>query len=416
MARKHIVYNDFSHWQFQVTRADGPYLWDENGRKLIDFTSGWNVANLGWNHPEVRDAVIVQAKKNVYVPMWTSDPVQEEFAQLFTSVLPKSLNALVRATGGTEANEEALKIARAATGRKKIIGFRDTYHGQSFGAMAIGYRPEYVSAISPLVPDFIQIDFPSLYPSKMSEKNMLHAFLDKLETVLRNRDVAAIVTEAGIITGWGNTHIAPEGFLTAVRTLTKQYGTLLILDEVGTGFSRLGTLFGMEKEGVVPDIATFAKGISNGAAAIGAVAVNERVVDPLVAKTNLTSTFGWTPIACAASLATLRVHLRDKVWKQAKASGEYLVKTLRSELGELDIVADVRGVGMEIGVQFVENKKNNLPDDRTAKKIVDACLGKGLHVVFGGSGNIQLMPPLTTPKSILAEGVEIFTDVINRLL
>jgi 4-aminobutyrate aminotransferase-like enzyme len=410
MVRKHIAYNDFSNWRFLVTKAAGSYLWDEKNRKIIDFTSGWNVANLGWNNLEVNEAVIKQAKRNVYVPMWTSDSIQEEYAAALTSALPKQLNAICRATGGTEANEEALKIARAATGRKKIIGFRDTYHGQSFGVMAIGYRPEYVQAIAPLVPDFIQIDFPSVVPGD-SEKLVLQTFLERLEGILKKRDVAGMVVEAGIVTGWGSTLVAPNGFLTGIRKLTKQYGTFLILDEVGTGFSRLGKLFGMEIEGIVPDVATLAKGISNGAAAIGAAVVNTNVVDPIIPKTNLTSTFGWTPIACAAALATLRIHKRDKVWETADKNGKYLLTALHKSTRENSVIGSIRGIGMEIGMQFVRLGK---PDDQIARHVVSKSFERGLHVIFGGNGNIQIMPPLTTPKDVLEKGVEILSGVIKQ--
>src|SRR3972149_48024 len=238
MIRNHIFYNPVaSEWKLEVTKAQGPCLWDENKKQLIDFTSGWNVANLGWNRPEVNDAIARQSKNNVYVPMETSGAIQEAYAEEFAASLPAELNAFCRATGGTEANEIALKIARAATGRKKIIGFRDTYHGQSFGAMSIGYQPEYVEAISPMVPEFVQIDFPSAYNWGLSDSETLAKFLTTLEGLLKKKDVAAIVTEAGIVTGWGSTKVAPGGDFKAVRKLTAQYGTLMILDEVGTGFS-----------------------------------------------------------------------------------------------------------------------------------------------------------------------------------
>lgn len=415
MIKNKIVYNEFSDWRFNISKADGSYLWDGEGRKLIDFTSGWNVANLGWNHPEVNEALVKQARKNVYAPMWTADPIQEEYAQSLIESLPKELNAVCRGTGGTEANEMALKIARSATGRKKIIGFRDTYHGQSFGAMAIGYRPEYVKAIAPLVPEFIQLTYPSSFALRRSEKETLAEFLTQLEDFLKKRDIAAIVSEAGIITGWGSTLVAPKGYLPAIRKLTKQYGTLLILDEVGTGFSRCGKLFGMELEGVVPDIATFAKGMCNGAAAIGATVVKSDIVSPTILNTNLTSTFGWTPVACAAALAALKIHKREKFWDKAKRDGEFLLIRLKQLLSEHEKVGEVQGVGMEIGVMFVRDKKSLEPNNEFAKKVVNLSFQRGLHMVFGGDGNIQIMPPLTTPKGVLEEGIDIFIKAVKTL-
>jgi putrescine aminotransferase len=413
MIRNHIVYSDFSNYQFTLAKAEGNYLWDTDGRKLLDFTSGWNVTNLGWNHPEVNEAVAVQAKKNVYAPMWSADRIQEEYATELVSSLPKGLDAVCRATGGTEANEEALKIARAVTGRKTIVGFRDTYHGQSFGSIALGTRPEWATDIAPLVPDIMQIPYPSMYRETRPEREVLAEFLTKLEDVLRKKTIAGLFTEAGIITGWGTTDIAPKGYLTAVRKLTEQYGTMLILDEVGTGFSRCGTLFGMELEGVTPDIVTFAKGISNGAAPIGACITRSDLLTPVIGKSKLVSTFGWTPSSCAAGLATLRIHKRDRVWERAATNGSYLLPMLQKQLRKSAHVGDIYGKGLEIAVRFVTPDEGKI-DDSFAFKVRDAAYALGLHLVWGGDGNIQVMPPLTMEKKLLDEGVSLFAHAVAK--
>lgn len=402
MIKNGIVYNDYSPWVFDVSKAEGSYIWNSKGNKLLDFTSGWNVTNLGWNRPEVVAAVITQANKNTYASMWTADPIQNELAKELINSLPKGLDAVGRATGGTEANEEALKTARAYTKRKKIVGFKDSYHGQSFGTLSIGYLPEYVTNISPLVGDFIQIDFPKLYNSKKTPDEILKDFEKTLEDLLSKEDVAAIVTEAGIITGWGSTYVAPKGYLTLVRRLTKKYGTLLILDEIGTGFSRCGKLFGMELEDVVPDIVTFAKAFSNGAAPIGAMVTTTEIAERSYKYSNLTSTFGWMPVPCAAALKTLQIHKRDKVWDKAKRDGDHFIKTLREELKNNPRIADVRGIGMEVGVQFKD------PD--MMGKIVHKSIENGLHLCMCDNGNIQLMPPLTILRKDLDKGIEVFVD------
>lgn len=415
MIKNHIVYNSVSDFRFKITGAEGPYIYDEKKRKIIDFTSGWNVANLGWNNPEIIEAIQKQAGKNLYAPMWSADPIQEEYAAAFIEELPEELNAVCRATGGTEANEEAIKIARAATGRKKIIGFQDTFHGQTFGSLSLGYRREWVDAISPLVPEFIQMEYPAIYVYGDRKAVSLEIFLEKLETLLKAQDVAAIIAESGIVTGWGKTLMAPKGFLASIRTLTKKYGTLLILDEVGTGFSRCGKLFGHQLDNVVPDILTFAKGISNGAAAIGACVVNSAVVEPVIPEIKLVSTFGWTPVACAAALATLAVHKRDKVWETSQKNGTFMLNELQTRLGKHTKVGNIRGIGMELAVTFTKNGDPHLPDEIFAIKLRDEAFAAGLHIVHGGDGNIQIMPPLTTKQTILKEGIDIFADTVERL-
>jgi len=385
---------------FRVAKAQGSLIWDRDGKEYIDFTSGWNVANLGWNHPEVNEAVVRQTKKNVQGLLWGSDPVQEEYATKLTAALPVGFDACTKATGGTEAIEESIKIARAATGRKKVIGFKKSYHGQLFASMALGYLPEMVERVMPLVPEIIQCDFPLASDGEEG----LRSFLATLEEILSKHDVAALVTEPGIITGWGSTLLAYPGFLKAVRELTKRAGTLLIVDEVGTGFSRTGTLFGIEHEHVVPDMIVFAKAISNGASAIGTVVGSADLFESTFPYVNLISTFGWTPVACAAALTTLQIHQREKTWEQAKEKGGYLMQHLKKLVGSS--IVDVRGLGMEIGI--------GLNNAETARKVIDGAFEKGLHIVVGSEHNIQIMPPLIIPQDVLDKGLEILITTLEN--
>lgn len=414
MIKKHIVYNNFNPWKFDVSRAEGSYLFDQNDKRYIDFTSGWNVTNLGWNNPEVNEAVAKQATKNTYVPMWTADQMQEEYAEHLTAALPKELDAVIRGTGGTEAVEMSIKIARSATGRKKIIGFGDTYHGQLFAAMALGWRPPSVTEIAPLVPEFVQIEYPTAYKTNKTEEQVLSDFFTNLEELLSKKDIAAIVTEAGIITGWGSLYVTPSGYLSKLREITKKYGTLLILDEVGTGFSRTGKLFGLEHENIVPDMVVLAKGIANGSGVISVVVTSSELVEPTVPGTNLTSTFGYTPLACAAANKTLEIHQRDKVWEQAETKGTYMISKLRETLKDHPHVGDVRGKGLEIGIDFVQDKTTLKENSELFNKVIEASFAKGLHLVGDGTSVLQLMPPLTTPQEVLEEGLKTLIAAIQN--
>jgi 4-aminobutyrate aminotransferase-like enzyme len=233
MIKNKITYSNFSDWKFSVVKASGSLLWTKEGQRLIDFTSGWNVTNLGWNNEEIIKAANEQSNTNSYIPMWSSCDIQEKYAEALTSSLPTQLNAVIRATGGTEANEIAIKLARAYTKRKKIIGFKDTYHGQSLTVMSIGFRPEYTKAIDPMVPKFIQLEYPYAQNKDLDEqKDALDEFAKTLEQLLSKHDVAGMILEPGMITGWGSCGIAPIGFLEKIRELTSKYGTLMILDEV----------------------------------------------------------------------------------------------------------------------------------------------------------------------------------------
>ena len=400
MIENSIVYRNFKgkYEYFPLSKAEGALLWDRNGKRYIDFTSGWNVTNLGWNHPEVNEALIAQARKNVQGLLWGSDPIQEEYAAALTAALPKGLDACVKATSGTEAIEVSIKIARAYTNRKKIIGFNGLYHGQLFASLALGAPGESREKLTPLVPEITPIEF----PHEGIGQEGFEKFITEFEKLLSKEDVAAVVTEPGIITGWGSTLIAYPGFLTKVREITKKYDTLLIIDEVGTGFSRTGRLFGIEHESIVPDMIVFAKGISNGAAAIGTTVGRSEIFEPAFTDAVLISTFGWTPVACAAALKTLQVHQREKTWEMAEQKGSYIVERLRTHIG--DKVRDVRGMGMEIGIRF--------KDTATAEQVQKAVFADGLHTVVGSQYNMQLMPPLTIPQEFLDEGLEKLTSYL----
>lgn len=407
MIKNGILYSNFSDYKFKLAKAEGSILWDDAGNRLIDFTAGWNVANLGWNHPEVVEAFIAQASQNTYAPMWTADPMQEKYAAALLEAYP-GMDTAIRVTGGTEANEVAIKLARAATGRKKIIGFRDTYHGQLFAALALGFRPEYVPDVSPLVPEFIQMDYPRASNDDQASAQALQVFETALTGYLKTEDVAAIVVEPGIVTGWGACRIAPEGFMETTRRLTSQYGTLMIIDEVGTGFSRTGRLFGIDAYDVVPDVATFAKGITNGVGGMGAVLTTAKLAEPTIDKASYVSTFGWTPTSCAAALKTLEIHQRDKVWERAQEMGDLFVSTLRQQLPD---TIEVRGKGLEYCVDFSAYTN----DAGSFTKQVDSyCLAHGLHVTDGGEGGLQIMPPCTISEDELREGIAILAEAITQ--
>lgn len=414
MIKHHIAFNPTVDWRFDLAKAEGALLWDTHQKQYIDFSSAWNVTNLGWNNQEIKQAIIEQAQKNVYTPMWAADKIQIRYAQELTNSLPAELDVICRATGGTEANEMAIKIARVVTGKKTILGFSRAYHGQSFATLSLSVLPRYIEKIKPLVPDIIQIEYPDAYRTNLSADIVLDQFLVSLEQQLQTNNVAALFTEPGITTGGGSLSMAPEKFLRSVRALTKKYGTLLVIDEVGTGFSRTGKLFGIEHDGIVPDIITLAKGISNGAAAIGATVTKSMLIKEHIGFFKPTSTFGWTSIACAASLKTLEIHQRDTMWEVASKKGAWLLNRLKKELADHPNVAHIRGLGLELGIDIVKNKQTKEIDQNAIQKIQAHAFKQGLHLAPSRSC-IQIMPPLTIPNDILQQGADILINTIKNL-
>jgi len=418
MIKNRITYSNFSDWKFFVVQAKGSLLWTKEGQRLIDFTSGWNVTNLGWNNEEIINAAQEQLSFSSYVPMWSSCHIQEKYANALTNALPTQLSAIIRATGGTEANEVAIKLARSYTGRKKIIGFKDTYHGQSLTTMSIGFRPKDTKAIDPMVPKFIQMEYPYAQTKNIAEqKDILDNFALSLEQLLKKSDVAGMILEPGMITGWGSCGIAPIGFLQKVRELTKKYGVIMILDEVGTGFSRIGSLFGFQLYNVIPDVITFAKGSCNGVGGIGTVVSAKNIIEPTISKANYTSTFGWSPVSCAAALKTLELHIKHKTWKESQVKGKTIIKKIKNSIKRYTDSVKVFGIGMEIGINFIDT--NNKSKEEIAQDVANKAFKKGLHIVDSGEGNIQIMPPINIEPELLQEGLEILNesilDVVEKL-
>lgn len=409
MIKNRIIYNNFCDFQFRLIKAKNGFIWNDRNRKLIDFTSGWNVTNLGWNNEEIKKAVIEQAKKNIYSSMWTEDPTQDTYAKALTDSLPKELELVTREATGVTANIMAIKMARAYTGKRKILSFRDTFHGSLYQTLQLGYAPEYLVSKSIFL-DFkynVHLSYPRVRYQDKNEKKILNDFTKKLEdTLKKDNDIAAFVTEAGIISGWGSTYVAPKGFLTEIRRLTKKYGVLLVVDEVGTGFSRTGKLYAIGHENVIPDIIVFAKGMGNGAA-IAATVTTKKIGEQTFSKANPQSTFGWMPLNVAAALKTLEIHKRDKVWEKSEKDGDYVMKVLRNELKNNSLVEDINGIGMEIGIQLKNNNKINI------RLMIDKARNLGLHLAYADNFSFQIMPPLTIERKILDQGVEIFVKTIK---
>ena len=397
MIHKNILYNNFAGHKFEVSKAEGSLVYDANGKEYIDFTSGWNVANLGWNHPEIKAALQEQLERGTAISFWHSFDIQNRYAEALTSSLPSELNTCIRATSGTEAVEVGIKVARAYTGRKTIIGFKETYHGQLFASMALGTPESHLGSINPMVPHIEQVT----YPTTADE---LESFLQTLEARIAKGDVAAVVSEPDIITGWGTVLVTAEGYLKRTQALLEKYGVLLIVDEVGSGFSRTGTLFGIEYEEVVPDILILGKAIANGSGTIATTVIKEHLSEPAATTANLTSTFGWNPLAAAAALKTLEIHKRDAMWEEANQKGIVLTEALKKHQ-ESGSILSIRGRGLEIGAQ--------MKDRNVYESVIRKALEHGLILIGDGEDTLQLMPSLTISAAELDKAIGIVNSSLS---
>jgi 4-aminobutyrate aminotransferase-like enzyme len=400
---------------FTVARAYDSTLVDDKGKEYIDFTAGWNVANVGWSRPEVTAAITNQLKKFPYAPMWCATDVTIGLAHRLRSLLPANLNTFFKATGGTEANELAIKIARAHTGKKKIFSFYTEYHGQTMGSISLG-TPSAAVPFDPTLPGFVKVFPPYFYRSHLaagrSEAEFTQACLDQIRaTIVMEGDAAAFLCET-VLTCPG-VIVPHQDFFKGLRKICDDFGMLLIIDEVGTGFGRTGTMFGFEQYGITPDVITMAKALSGGFGAIGAVATSKEIARSMQGKGG-TSTFGWHALSACAASVVLDILKQEDLVAAANEKGEYALARLRKELADCPIVGDIRGMGLEIGIELVKDKTTKEPNKDAVLRVISEGLKQGLHETWSGrTTTIMVMPPLSIPQEQLERGLSLLISIIK---
>ncbi|HEY5340600.1 MAG TPA: aspartate aminotransferase family protein [Candidatus Aquilonibacter sp.] len=317
-------------------RASGCTIWDQNGKAYLDFAGGYGVFTLGHSHPRVIAAVREQMERMSLSGKTMFNPVLGLAAKRLAQIAPGDLQLSFWCNSGTEALEGAIKLARAATGRAKIVATHDAYHGKTLGALSISGRETFRAPFVPLLSDVAHVNFGDA------------AALDDAL-----RDAAAFVVEP--VQGEGGVNVPPIGYLRAVREACDRAGALLVADEVQTGLGRCGYLFACERDEVVPDVMTLAKGLSGGIVPVGAFIARPDVWNRAYAKQPLvhTSTFGGSEIACAAAMAAIDVLIDDDLVANARARGEQLLDGARAIALEYpQVIREVRGLGLLVGVEL----------------------------------------------------------------
>ena len=317
-------------------RASGTTIWDQNGKAYLDFAGGYGVFTLGHSHPRVIAAVREQMERMSLSGKTMFNVVLGRAAKRLAELAPGDLQYSFWCNSGAEALEGAIKLARAATGRAKIVATHDAFHGKTLGALSISGRKTFQEPFAPLLADVTHVPF--------GEASALDAAL---------RDAAAFVVEP--VQGEGGVNVPPSGYLRAVRAACERAGALFIADEVQTGFGRCGYLFACERDGVVPDVMTLAKGLSGGVIPVGAFIARPDAWNRAYAKAPLvhTSTFGGSEIACAAALAAMEVLIEDDLVANARARGEQLLDGCRAIALEYpQVIREARGLGLLVGVEL----------------------------------------------------------------
>jgi acetylornithine/N-succinyldiaminopimelate aminotransferase len=371
---KNLIVPVYKRKEVIFERGEGCYLYDIHGKRYLDLVSGIACVAIGHSHPEFVEKVYSQLKKLVQVSNLYYTIPQIILAEKLKKIT--GMDKFFFCNSGTEAVEASLKFARKATGKKKFVAFTNGFHGRTMGALSVTYKEKFRKPFEPLVQP---VEF-----AKFNDASDLEKKVDE--------NTAAVILE--LIQGEAGVYPASEEFVKTIFELKEEYGYLVIVDEVQTGFGRTGKWFAKEHYGVEPDIIAMAKAMGSGFP-IGCSAVTEEVAEKLE-KGDHGSTFGGNPLACAASIATIEIIEKYKLVENSEKMGKYFME----RLGEM--FSEVRGKGLMIGVK--------VPN---AEEIVKKGLEQGVVLNATSEDNLRLVPPLIIRKEDIDLAVEVLAKILR---
>ncbi len=372
----------------EIVRAEGCYQYDAAGRRWLDLISGFSVCNIGHGHPRVVDAVKKQAEAYMHLIVYGEfiETPQVAYAQLLAEHLPPSLNTVYFTNSGTEATEGAMKLAKRATNRSKIIAFNKSYHGSTQGALSLMGDEYWRNAFRPLLPDVHHFDYGS------------EAVLDAIDGTTACVILETVQAESGI-------NKPPAGWLQAIRQKCTQHGVLMILDEIQAGFGRTGSLWAFEQYNIVPDVLLLGKALGGGMP-LGAFIASNKLMNLLTHNPVLghITTFGGHPVSCAAGKAALEVLLEGGYIADVKSKEKLIVKHLRHRG-----IQRVRTAGLWASLQFV--------DFETNQKIIHMCIERGLITdwFLFAPDCLRFAPPLIITDEEMINACEIIVGVAEEV-
>lgn len=365
--RKHVLHS----WSVQsklnplvINKAEGVYFWDEKGKQYLDMASQLVNSNIGHQHPKIVAAIKEQAEKLCYIAPSFATETRSTLAKMLSEVTPEGINKFFFTNGGADANENAIKIARMATGKWKIISRYRSYHGATYGAIALTGDPRR-PPVEPGMPGVVKVLDPYCYRCSFGQEKEtcdLECAKHIEETILyENPDtIAAIIIEG--ITGSNGIFIPPQAYMKKLREICDKYNILLISDEVMSGFGRTGKWFAVDVFGVKPDMITMAKGINSGYVPLGAVGVSDAIakaIDDKVLYCGLT--YSGHPLACAAAIASINAYKDEKIIENAVSMGNLMGELMKKMKEKHPCVGDVRNEGLFGCMEMVKDRATKEP-------------------------------------------------------
>lgn len=407
------------NWQAPVVwdHAAGAEIWDVDGKRYIDWTSGVLVANVGHAHPVMAKALADQAARLLNTFDFPT-PERLRLAERIVQAAPAHLDKVIFMTTGSEAMDAAMRLAKRFSGRHEIVSFWGGFHGRTFGPMSQSGIPKIRSGYGPLVPGAILAPYPYCYRCPFGRTHpecdlFCLSFLDQAVAVQSSGSLAAVMVEP--YQGTAGFVFPPAGWLKRLETWAKEKGLLFILDEVQSSYGRTGTMWALEHESLKPDILVLGKGIGSGAP-IAALLTNAKIFACLE-RGEMSSTLGGNPLSCAGALAVLDILESEKLAEKAARNGAYLHSRLLELKAKHAHIGDVRGMGLVYGIEFVLDRKTKEPAADLAKTIVLRCVERGLMCgKLGLHGNVmRVAPPLVITRELLDESLSILDGVLSEL-
>jgi 4-aminobutyrate aminotransferase/(S)-3-amino-2-methylpropionate transaminase len=400
-----------------AAKAENAEIWDVEGKRYIDFASGIAVVGTGHRHPKVVEAVKAQldAFSHVCVQVTPYESYIALAEKLNERMPGPGAKKTIFLTTGAEAVENAVKIARAATGRPGIVAFAGAFHGRTMMAMALtGKVSPYKIGFAPLPGDVYHVPFPDAYHGVTPEQS-LAALKTLFKSDIDPARVAAILIEP--VQGEGGFITAPFDFLKSLRKICDEHGILLIVDEIQTGFGRTGKLFAIEHSGVAPDLMTVAKSLGGGFPISGVIGKAELMDAPVPG--GLGGTYAGSPLSCVAGLAVLKVIEEEKLLARAEVIGKIITDRLKkmAATNRFSCIGDIRGLGGMVAVELVTDRTSRAPASDLTKALVYKAADAGLVLLSCGvSGNvIRFLPPLSISDATLNEGLDIIETTLGDL-
>ena len=396
-------------------RGEGVKVWDVDGNRFIDWTSGVLVTNVGHSHPKLARAIANQASRLLNCYDFPT-PERVTLAERMVKLAPDHLDNAFFATVGSEAVDAAVRVAKRATGNFEIISFYGGFHGRTTGTMSLAGKMGTKKRFGPVMPGIIHTPYPDPYrnPFGSESGDVASQCLEFLDTTINAQSTGAI---AGLIIepyqGAAGFIFPPDGFLKSLEKWCKEHDVLFILDEVQASFGRTGKFLALEWENLKPQMVTIGKGIGSGMP-ISCLLAESRIMNSL-GEGEMSSTWGGNPICCAASHAILDIFEEEHLVENSRKMGEYMKSRLLEISEKARHLGNVRGRGLIIGLDIVKDKKTKERDPETTRKIINKCCEKGL-IIGAVSGNvIRVAPPLVIGMEEADESLDIMEKVLLSL-